>query len=189
MLSSKQQTKKNSNALKSWISLVNNERKEAVNTLFTILQDKGTPQPVVSHASSVIAKELCFNRQQKLRETIQIKVESLLRMHDKKNKKCTVELISCIFENEDVYHQKNFVKSCIEFLVTLLESSCNQPIFQLKILSTAITNLLRFIVSNQFMLESLHNSLNFIKSKCQNQIMLKNQVISNTEVTDKIEEL
>lgn len=39
------------------------------------------------------------------------------------------------------------------------------------------------------MLESLHNSLNFIKTKCQNQIMLKNQVLSYSEVTAKIDEI
>lgn len=147
---------------------MNVERKEAINMLFLVIQDKGTAAPIICHACQIIAQELCCNPQLKFKELIISKVESLLRTHEKKSKKVLVELISSIFINEEIYHQKNFVKTCNEFIISLFEDLGNQPVFQLKILSTAITNMLRFIVSNQFMLESLHNSLNFIKNKCIN---------------------
>lgn len=80
-------------------------------------------------------------------------METLIRTRDKKNKKWLVELISCIFKNEDIYHQKSFVKTCFEYMVSLLEDNGGQPIFQLKVLASAIQNILRFIVSSQYMLE------------------------------------
>ena len=94
LISNKQNTKQRHGVAKSWNTIVNTERKEAINTLFIIMQDKATAQPVITHVCQLIAKEMTLNPQLKIRELIVSRVETLLRSHEKKNKKAHVELIS-----------------------------------------------------------------------------------------------
>jgi hypothetical protein len=98
-----------------------NERKEALQQLFTILMNRVTPIPVIEHVCIELSHLVCFHQQEKFREITAIKIEQLLSSPDKKNQKALIMLLNKLFKVEGVLLSHSFTQACTEYVMQICE--------------------------------------------------------------------
>ena len=178
--------RRNLQQMKGWQTMMNNERREAINQLFLIVNNRATALPVVEHTCMQIASVTCHNPQDKFRELCILKVEQLLQSPDTKNLKVQITLLSHIFKDESVLLPSSFVQACIEFVVQVLENISNPPAVQLKCLQITVPHVLRYIVLNQMMFDRFCMGASFLRQKATHAMLVKTQVSVYSDISDTI---